>query len=86
MGGVCPNASENGQISPSASVRSARDCGSRPRRQAVLSERGKSAKIHPGLGFIWRIPVKDLEDRLQIILRGAKRRVIAAKPDDEAAN
>jgi len=29
---------------------------------------------------------KDLEDRLQIILRGAKRRVIAAKPDDEAAN
>jgi hypothetical protein len=59
MGGVCPNASENGQISPSASVRSARDCGSRPRRQAVLSERGKSAKIHPGLGFIWRIPVND---------------------------
>ena len=29
---------------------------------------------------------KDLEDRLQIILRGAKRRVIAAKTDDEAAN
>ena len=32
------------------------DYGSRPRRQAVLSERRKSAKIQPGLGFIWRIP------------------------------
>ena len=29
---------------------------------------------------------KDLEDRLQIILRGAKRRVIAANPKDDAAN
>jgi len=29
---------------------------------------------------------KDLEDRLQIILRGAKRRIVAPKSDDEAAN
>jgi hypothetical protein len=28
---------------------------SRPYRQAVLSKRGNSAKIHPGFGFIWRI-------------------------------
>jgi hypothetical protein len=32
------------------------DYGRRPRRQAVLSKRGNSAKIHPGLGFIWGIP------------------------------
>ena len=30
--------------------------GRRPRRQAVLSKRGNSAKIRPGLGFIWGIP------------------------------
>ena len=42
---------------PSAAVRGARiTAPSAP--QAVLSERGKSAKIHPGLGFIWGIPVK----------------------------
>jgi hypothetical protein len=26
-----------------------------------LSKRGNSAKIHPGLGFIWGIPVKFIE-------------------------
>jgi hypothetical protein len=31
--------------------------GRRPRRQAGLSESGKSAKFHAGSGFIWRIPV-----------------------------
>src|ERR1017187_8711656 len=55
-GGLCPDASENGQISPSASVRGARDYGSRPRRQPVLPKRGKSEKIHAGSGFIWGIP------------------------------
>jgi hypothetical protein len=45
---VVPDASKNGQISPSVAARGARDDGIRPRRQAVLPERGK---------FIWRIPV-----------------------------
>ena len=53
-----PDASKNGQISPLGRRSGCQDYGSRPRRQAVLSERGKSAKIHAGSGFIWRISVK----------------------------
>jgi hypothetical protein len=34
------------------------DYGSLPRRQAGLSESGKSAEFHAGSGFIWRIPDK----------------------------
>ena len=47
-GGVRPNASENGQISPSAAVRGTNGGGDRPRRQSVLPKRGKSVKIHAG--------------------------------------
>jgi hypothetical protein len=57
MGGVRPNASENSHISPSAAVWSARRDGSRPRRQPVLPERWKSAKILMKSGVIWGIPV-----------------------------
>src|SRR5262245_27340552 len=35
---------KNNQISPSAAVCGCQDRGSRPRRQAILSERGKCAK------------------------------------------
>ncbi len=42
---------------PSAAGTGYQIAASRPYRQAVLSERGKCAKIHSGLGFIWRIPV-----------------------------
>jgi hypothetical protein len=45
------------QISPLGRRSGCQDYGRRPRRQAVLSKRGNSAKIHPGLGFIWGIPV-----------------------------
>jgi hypothetical protein len=45
------------QISPLGRRSGCQDYGRRPRRQAVLSKRGDSAKIHPGLGFIWGIPV-----------------------------
>ena len=55
-GGVRPDASKNGQISPLGRRSGCQDYGRRPRRQAVLSKRGNSAKIHPGLGFIWEIP------------------------------
>jgi hypothetical protein len=44
------------QISPLGRRSGCQDYGRRPRRQAVLSKRGNSAKIHPGLGFIWGIP------------------------------
>ena len=46
------------QISPLGRRSGCQDYGRRPRRQAVLSKRGNSAKIHPGLGFIWGIPAK----------------------------
>ncbi len=46
------------QISPLGRRSGCQDYGRRPRRQAVLSKRGNSAKIHPGLGFIWGIPDK----------------------------
>ena len=55
-----PDASKNGQISPLGRRSGCQDYGRRPRRQAVLSKRGNSAKIHPGLGFIWGIPVKEM--------------------------
>ncbi len=45
-----PDASENGQISPSAAVRGARIAASRPYRQEGLSKRGNSAKIPPVWG------------------------------------
>jgi hypothetical protein len=45
------------QISPLGRRSGCQDYGRRPRRQAVLSKRGDSAKIHPGLGFIWGIAV-----------------------------
>ena len=47
-----------GQISPLGRRSGCQDYGRRPRRQAVLSKRGNSAKIDPGLGFIWGIPVQ----------------------------
>jgi hypothetical protein len=40
--------------------RGARIAASRPYDQAVLSKRDNSAKIHPGLGFVWRIPANTL--------------------------
>jgi hypothetical protein len=46
------------QISPLGRRSGCQDYGRRPRRQPVLSKRRNSAKIHPGLGFIWGIPDK----------------------------
>ena len=56
IGGVRPNARENGQISPAAAVRAVRDDGTRPRRHPLLRERGKIAKMHAGSGVIRGIP------------------------------
>jgi hypothetical protein len=57
-GGVRPDASKNSQIRPLGRRSGCQDYGRRPRRPAVLSKRGNSAKIHPSLGFIWGIPAK----------------------------
>ena len=43
---------------PLTAVRAARGSGSRPRRQPVLPERGKSAKIRATSGVIRGIPVE----------------------------
>lgn len=48
---------KNGQISPVGRRLWCPDHGRYPRRQAVLPKRGTTAKNHPGLGFIWGIPV-----------------------------
>src|SRR5664279_6164484 len=50
MGGVCPNASENGQISPPTTVRAARVDGSRPNLASVLQEGRKTANIQHSSG------------------------------------
>ena len=60
IGGVRPNARENGQISPAAAVRAVRDDGTRPRRHPLLRERGKIAKMHARSGVIRGIPVQVL--------------------------
>ena len=54
MGGVCPNARENGQISPSTTDRAAR--GSRPHLVSFFQGSRKSANIHASSGVIWGIP------------------------------
>jgi hypothetical protein len=51
------NASKNRQIGHSAPLWGTGDDGNRPRRQAVLPKTRNNSKIHPGLGFIWGIPV-----------------------------
>jgi hypothetical protein len=56
IGGVRPNARENGQISPAGAVRAVRDDGTRPRRHPLLRERGKIAKMHARSGVIRGIP------------------------------
>ena len=55
-------AAKMAQISPPGRRSGCQDYSRRPRRQAALSKRGNSAKIHPGLGFIWGIPVEDARE------------------------
>ena len=70
MGGVCPNASENGQISPPTTVRAARRASSRPHLAAVLREGRKSANIQAGSGVIWRIPANAQAGRKSLYAGG----------------
>ena len=56
MGGVRPNASENGQISPSTTVRAVRGDGSCPKLASILPEGRKTANICPNSGVIRGIP------------------------------
>ena len=56
-GGVRPNASENGQIGPSTTVRAARGDGSCPNCASALQGARETASIHGSSGVIWRIPV-----------------------------
>jgi hypothetical protein len=60
MGGVRPNASENGQISPSTTVRAAQGDDGRPHLAAVLQEGRKTANIQASSGVIRGIPVQDI--------------------------
>src|SRR5450759_919629 len=60
MGGVRPNASENGQISPSTTVRAVRGDGSCPQLASILPEGRKTANICPNSGVIRGIPDKSL--------------------------
>src|ERR1035437_9636826 len=62
MGGVRPNASENGQISPSTTVRAARTDGSRPNLTSILQEAGKPRIFKP----VWE---SSGESRLKLIWR-----------------
>jgi sugar (pentulose or hexulose) kinase len=57
MGGVRPNASKNGQISPPTTVRAARGDGSYPNCASALQGARETASIHGSLGVIWRISV-----------------------------
>jgi hypothetical protein len=63
MGGVRPNASENGQISPSTTVRAVRGDGSCPKLASILPEGWKTANICPNLGVIRGIPVNVVPPR-----------------------
>jgi hypothetical protein len=65
------------QISPLGRRSGCQDYGRRPRRPAVLSKRGNSAKIHPSLGFIWGIPAYERRHRI----RELRLIVSASHPD-----
>src|SRR5258708_26843073 len=51
-----PNAGENGQISPSTTIRAARGAGSRPHLASAFQGSRKSAAVHASSGVIWGIP------------------------------
>ena len=53
MGGVRPNASENGQISRSTTVRAARAAGKRRHLASVLRQGRKTPILTPSSGVIW---------------------------------
>jgi hypothetical protein len=55
-GGARPKAKENGQISPSTTVRAARGDGSCPKLVSILPEGPKNTSIHASTGVIWGIP------------------------------
>jgi hypothetical protein len=57
-GRVRPDASKNGQISPVGRRSGCEDYGQSSVLPGGLLKRGISPMIHPGLGFIWGIPVK----------------------------
>ena len=59
---VRPDESENGQISHSAAVRGAWITAVVRAARRACPESGKSAKIHAGSGFIWRIPVESTQE------------------------
>ena len=56
MGGVRPNAKENGQIRPSTTVRTASGGGSRPSREPPLAKHRIFVKISASLEVIRGIP------------------------------
>jgi hypothetical protein len=57
MGGVHPNARENGQISPLDHRSGCPTRQHRPHLASVLRDGRKSANIYVGLGVIWGIPM-----------------------------
>ena len=58
MGGVRPNAKENGQIRPSTTVRTASGGGSRPSREPPLAKHRIFVKISASLGVIRESRIK----------------------------
>ncbi len=58
MGGVCPNANENCQISHSTTVPAGRGDGGCRNLTSILPEGREAANIQPSLGAIQGIPVK----------------------------
>jgi hypothetical protein len=58
MGGVRPNASENGQISPSIMVCDARGDSNCPNCAYALQGTRKTTNMQDSSGVIWGIPVK----------------------------
>jgi Transposase DDE domain group 1 len=67
---------KNGQISPLGRRSGCQDYGRRPHRQGVLSERGQSAKIHPGLGVHLENPGSNQPVCIAFVLERAMKRTV----------
>jgi len=63
---MCPNASENGQISPSTIVRAARGDSNCPNCTHALQGAPKTTNVQASSGAIWGIPAITSRDRTML--------------------
>src|ERR1017187_10606054 len=83
MGGVRPNARENGQISPSTTVRASRGAGNRRHLASVLRQGRKTRILTPVWESSGESRLKDLLHPIAVPTAGTRYRLRRDFQDDE---